>query len=312
MTSISTTGVDELMAICANCGKEEDGDNLKICVACKMVKYCNRDCQIAHRSKHKDACKKRAAEMHDEKLFAEPPPQEECPVCCLVLPLQPEQTEFQSCCGKLICTGCMIGMVDEEIKRGKKREEVGSCPFCRSRSSRGSNRDALEKIEKLIEKGNGRAHKVLAGCYVDGTYPRDMTKAIELYVKSGELGCVEAYEDLGTIYTLGRGGVTINKKKAQYYLELAAMKGNVGARHNLGYWEIQAGNHDRAMKHYMIAAKAGLDISLESLKDGFKMGYITKDEFADILRAHQKSTDEMKSDQRDKAALLTFLSGRET
>jgi len=49
---------------CANYGKgEEESNNLKSCVACKMVKYCNRDCQIAHRPMHKKACKKRAAEL---------------------------------------------------------------------------------------------------------------------------------------------------------------------------------------------------------------------------------------------------------
>ena len=40
---------------CANCGKtEEEGDDttLKACVACKMVKYCNRECQIQHRPHH--------------------------------------------------------------------------------------------------------------------------------------------------------------------------------------------------------------------------------------------------------------------
>ena len=32
--------------------------NLKTCTACKMVKYCSRDCQIAHRSSHKKICKR--------------------------------------------------------------------------------------------------------------------------------------------------------------------------------------------------------------------------------------------------------------
>ena len=36
--------------MCANCGKGEDeSDILKACTACKLVKYCGRDCQIAHR-----------------------------------------------------------------------------------------------------------------------------------------------------------------------------------------------------------------------------------------------------------------------
>ena len=40
--------------ICANCGKgEEAGSSLKACTACKLVKYCSRDCQLAHRPQHK-------------------------------------------------------------------------------------------------------------------------------------------------------------------------------------------------------------------------------------------------------------------
>lgn len=66
-----------------------------------MVKYCNRECQIAHRKQHKKACKKRAAELYDEKLFADPPPPEECPICMLPLPLG-SQTTVNSCCGKTI------------------------------------------------------------------------------------------------------------------------------------------------------------------------------------------------------------------
>src|SRR5210317_2629953 len=91
---------------CANCGKGE-GCELKCCTGCKMVKYCNRDCQIAHRPQHKRACKKRAAELYDEKLFREPPPPEECPICMLSLPLTENNDthngkNFYTCCGKTI------------------------------------------------------------------------------------------------------------------------------------------------------------------------------------------------------------------
>ena len=79
---------ENTVVTCANCGKgEECAGNLKVCTACKMVKYCNRDCQIAHRPQHKTACKKRAAELYDEKLFKVHPPREECPICFLPLPL---------------------------------------------------------------------------------------------------------------------------------------------------------------------------------------------------------------------------------
>ena len=67
--------VDNNVSVCANCGKgEEESHKLKECTACKMVKYCNRECQIAHRPQHKKECKKRAAELHDEKLFKQSPP----------------------------------------------------------------------------------------------------------------------------------------------------------------------------------------------------------------------------------------------
>ena len=54
-------------SVCANCGKgEESNVDLKACSACQLVKYCNRECQLAHRPQHKKECKKRAAELHEE------------------------------------------------------------------------------------------------------------------------------------------------------------------------------------------------------------------------------------------------------
>ena len=78
---MSSTTID--IDTCAACGK--GGDSLKSCGACKLVKYCSRECQISHRPMHKKECKKRAAELHDDKLFADPPPQEECPICLIPL-----------------------------------------------------------------------------------------------------------------------------------------------------------------------------------------------------------------------------------
>jgi len=92
------------MTTCANCGK--CSDNLKTCTACKMVKYCNRECQLSHRSTHKRECRKRAAEIYDEALFKEVPP-EDCPICFLPLP-PANLTTFQTCCGKLVCSGCLL------------------------------------------------------------------------------------------------------------------------------------------------------------------------------------------------------------
>lgn len=85
MSTAGDNNNDNVSDICANCGKGEDSSgSLKACAACKLVKYCNRECQIAHRSQHKKECKKRAVELHDEKLFESPPLEyEDCPICLL-------------------------------------------------------------------------------------------------------------------------------------------------------------------------------------------------------------------------------------
>ena len=51
------------------------------------VKYCDATCQRNHWSKHKKDCKRRAAKIHDEALFKDPPAKEDCPICFLPMPL---------------------------------------------------------------------------------------------------------------------------------------------------------------------------------------------------------------------------------
>ena len=104
------------------------------------------------------------------------------------------------------------------------------------------------------------------------------------------------------MYRLGTGAVERDMKKAQHYWELAAMLGDVEARCNLGVLEWNVGNYIRAFKHYMIAATVGSKDALDEVKNGFLKGLVTKDEYASTLRAHQQRLNEMKSDERDKAA----------
>ena len=54
---------------------------------------------------------------------------------------------------------------------------------------------------------------------------QDLANAIELWLKAGELGFAQAYYILGFSYE--GTGVTIDKKKAKHYYELAAINGNV-------------------------------------------------------------------------------------
>ena len=259
----------------------------------QLVKYCNAACKKKHRSKHKKACEKRVAELHDEALFnTEHPPSEDCPICFLPLPLDAGQSTFNSCCGKLICNGCRYAM------KGSGGNDI--CAFCRKPSP--SAEVGVKQIRKLIEADNAYAFYNLAGYYDRGVMgmPHDTAKANELWLRAGQLGCMEAYCNLGLSYESGRG-VEADKKKAKHFYELAAMNGDVHARHNLGCVEVDAGNEHRAYKHFILAARAGHKESLHQVKVGFKYGIVTEDECANTLRAYQIRQDEMKSYGRDKA-----------
>ena len=134
--------------------------------------------------------------------------------------------------------------------------------------------------------------------------PQDYAKALKLWHRAGELGCAVSYSCIGNAYTYGRG-VERNEKKAVHYWELAAMKGHASARNNLGCKEAQAGNMERALKHWVIAAENGNIDSLKNIKQCYIDEHIGKEEYAKALRSYQAYLDEIKSKQRDEAALFS-------
>ena len=285
---------------CAACGK--GGDDLKACTACKLVKYCNASCQGGHWSKHKKECKKRAAELKDEALFKQPPPREECDICMLTLPIAVEERKYQPCCGKVLCYGCIRAAYMADNRR--------LCPFCRTPEAT-SQGETLERIQKRAEIDDAEAIYSLGCLYKRGDMglPQDYDRAMELWLRSGELGHAMSYSKIGTAYYNGQGAER-DVKKAIHYYELAAMVGDECARHNLGCMEKDAGNNmSRATKHWMIAAGAGYDNSLTNIRACFMDGYATKEDFEKALRSHKEAKDEMRSDQREAATAATSPDG---
>ena len=298
LQNMRTTGEEENASpTCANCGEgEESSDSLKACAACKMVKYCSRECQIAHRPKHKKECRKRAAELHDEKLFKHPPPKDEdCPICFLRMPTISTGRRYMSCCGKVICSGCFHANAHIDLKKQL-------CPFCRTPAPF-SKKENIERLNKRVEAGEAEAIYNKGGFFLDGEYglPQDYAKALELWQRAGELGYYKSYYNIGNAYYSGRG-VEMDGKKGTHYFGIAAIRGDVDARHVLGCIEWNAGNMDRARKHWMIAVRDGK--SLNSVKRSFMDGHTTKEDYSKALRAYQEYLNEVKSDQRDKAAAL--------
>ena len=290
--SIDSVAILDDMSACANCGKEGNSKGMNICNKCKMVKYCNAACKKKHRTKHKKACERRVAELHEEALFKDPPPREECPICMLPLPLDAGESTFYSCCGKRICNGCILMLISDE---------KGLCAFCRTPPP-SSDEERVKQIKNLMDKGNGGGFYQLASFYARGVYgiPQNFQKTNELLLKAGELGCAEGYHNLGLAYDNGRG-VEADKKKAQHYYELAAIGGHLLARHNLGCVEEEAGNQHRAIKHWLISARAGSERSLDAVKIEFRNGLVTKDVYANTLRAYHESQKEMKNNERNRA-----------
>src|SRR5210317_1197359 len=127
---MSSDGEEAADEVCASCGKAEvDNVKLKNCTACKLVKYCSVECQKNHRLQHKKACKKRAAEIRDDRLFTQPDESYlgECPICCLPLPLDVKKWTCNSCCCERIRKGCAHANQKREIEQGLQQK----CAFCR-------------------------------------------------------------------------------------------------------------------------------------------------------------------------------------
>ena len=303
-------------SLCANCGKEGATNT---CNKCKMVKYCNAVCKKKHKSKHKKDCEehrrcaaelheeemKRAAELHDEQLFKQPPMiDDDCPICFVRLPLLITGKRYQSCCGKVICSGCIHAM-DNTI-----------CPFCRA-STPTADEKTNKQLMKRVEVGDAQAIFGYGGYYWDGDYglPQDFDKALELYHRAAKLGHAEANYNIGCAYIYGYG-VEKDKEKAKHYFELGAIGGDADARHSLGMEELNRGkfehkkgntegvikNLDRALKHFMIAVEGGHKGSLTNIHKLYSRELATKDVYAEALRSYQDYLGEVRSNQRDEAA----------
>ena len=273
--------------VCANCGIHDV--KLKKC-ACKLVKYCSVECQKNHRSRHKKVCKQRMAEIRDDLLFTQPDGSHrgECPLCFLPMPLAPQKRGFWACCSKLICDGCEYA---HHVQNGSK-----TCPFCREPVAA----DEEEGIKRMMERIKANDPAAMREMGTRRYNKGDHDIAIEYWTKAAELGDEEAHNQLGCTYGKGEG-VAKDDEKAVYHYEMAAMDGHHVARYNLACYELRNGNAERAVRHFIIAAKLGYEKSMKELWKHYSAGNITKEELEATLRTHKAALDAMKSPEREAA-----------
>ena len=148
------------------------------------------------------------------------------------------------------------------------------------------------------------------GCrYKSGKYetPKDDLKALDCFIRAIELGSPEACNCIGEIYHEGNG-VAVDKKRSAFFDRVGALRGEIVARHNIGCSEYNdLGNHEIAIRHWKIAAEAGYQKSLNTLRaiynaDEKKPGkeFITKEYLESIYRAGHEAQMEVKTEEREK------------
>ena len=285
------------VSCCALCGIAEIVDDIKLmpCDGCDLVRYCCNDCQIIHQSEHEEDCKKRAAELRDELLFRQPESTHmgDCPICCLPLPFEHSESTMMWCCSKTFCNGCR-----QELEARERR-----CPFCRRAYAETYEESEEQRMKRVEANDPGAVRQEGAKQLEKGEYQR----AFEYFTRAAALGSVAAHHELSIMYHEGKG-VEQDVGKDVYHLEKAAVGGHPDARYNLGVYEWNSDrNHERAVKHWIIAARQGDDGSIKQLMQMFKLGqefnteYVSKDVLATTLRAHQAAVDATKSPHRKAA-----------
>ena len=100
------------------------------------------------------------------------------------------------------------------------------------------------------------------------------------------------------MYDEGKG-VEKDEGKEIHHLEEAAIGGHPGARYSIGAYEWNNNNNaDRAVKHWIISATQGDDLSMKTLMEKFRDGCVSKEQLDATLRAHHTALNATKSPQR--------------
>ena len=160
---------NEEIQTCACCNTAPQANKpLHDCGGCRSIKYCSRECQLAHRKEHKVDCNickynKLACEkfcvdqdVEDGLYDLKEDTREECPICMMGIPEETINMDVMPCCFQTICGSCRYAHAAAAKKENLEwlvrtrydgqefHVEVGvdgqqqwliprfTCPFCRA------------------------------------------------------------------------------------------------------------------------------------------------------------------------------------
>jgi len=244
------------------------------------------------------------------------PPTPFCPICNVALPFRQSQKTFLLCCGKEICRACNadayvasdLSRSDEgitDIDDGDDSDyKVACCKFC-GRTAPGEH-DILNLLKERADNGDANAMHIISGMYMDGNgVQKDQALAVELCQQAADGNSAEAAHEMAVNCSQGRyqGSyrfVEQDVSRAKGLLAKAARLGSIKSLTLLGNITASEGNAELAVKYWRIAALAGDAFALETCKNAFASGVMSKDGYATALRGYQSAQAATRSEERDR------------
>jgi len=246
----------------------------------------------------------------------------ECPICYHRLPLKESEHIYHSCCGQVICNGCVIGKVRTQLKESQpqfkklgriiegttpeeeqfrliKERGMYVCPYCRAPPP--DDEESLRRVNNRIEIRNDRDYSIalnqLGSYYKNGEcgLSQNLKKAEELYKKAYDLDDSNAAWNL---YFLYDKHYPDQKEKAREYLLRGEMLGNFKCILFLAGHACASDDKEETARLWMKAVcLGGEDVTI--LLDLYQMNLLSKDDLATTLRANQAVKDEVTTKRRD-------------
>ena len=237
--------------------------------------------------------------QHDDALFKQPPPSENCLKCSLPLPSLDTGSMYKECCGNDICCGCIHAAHMNDPTQSQK------CPVCQKPLST-TNIEYKRRMMDLVTVNNAKTIHYLGCDFYHGHHgvSQNQNKALELWHQAGALGYTESYYSIGCAYYHGSARIRKDLVKAKYYWTKAAIAGDAEAMYELGSLEKEreTGDPRRALKHFMIAISAGCSYSLNEVRDYYHDGHVTEADYDEARQRREEYLSSIRSEARDLAA----------